>query len=92
MACGICSFRYTEATEAQEGEYLRLLGHGASGIVARAGSDVRDWKAETGLHFDSTVYPLNDWFTLKGKYNLSDNGKCWEFLPEHTDQRLLQNM
>ena len=25
------------------------------------------------MTFDSTVYPLNDWFTLEGLYNLSDN-------------------
>ncbi len=25
------------------------------------------------MTFDSTVYPLDDWFTLRGFYNLSDN-------------------
>ena len=34
---------------------------------------MRDWKAGDRVTFDSTVYPLNDWFTFKGKYNLSDN-------------------
>jgi threonine dehydrogenase-like Zn-dependent dehydrogenase len=38
-----------------------------------AGDNVKGWKSGDRVTFDSTVYPLNDWFTLEGKYNLSDN-------------------
>ena len=49
------------------------MGHEASGVIIETGTEVKNWKAGDRVTFDSTVYPLNDWFTLKGHYNLSDN-------------------
>ncbi len=49
------------------------MGHEASGVIVETGSEVKNWKPGDRVTFDSTVYPLNDWFTLKGRYNLSDN-------------------
>lgn len=74
MACGICGSDI-HGLDGSTGRRIPplIMGHEASGIIARAGSDVRDWKAGDRVTFDSTVYPLNDWFTLKGKYNLSDS-------------------
>ncbi len=49
------------------------MGHEASGVIVKTGSDVTRWKTGDRVTFDSTVYPLNDWYTLEGMYNLSDN-------------------
>ncbi len=32
-----------------------------------------EWKKGDRVTFDSTIYPLDDWYTRKGLYNLSDN-------------------
>jgi threonine dehydrogenase-like Zn-dependent dehydrogenase len=50
-----------------------IMGHEASGEIVKTGSLVKDWKPGDRVTFDSTIYPLNDWYTLKGMYNLSDN-------------------
>jgi L-iditol 2-dehydrogenase len=50
-----------------------IMGHEASGIIIKIGSDVNGWKVGDRVTFDSTVYPLDDWYTLNGHYNLSDN-------------------
>lgn len=50
-----------------------IMGHEASGIIRETGSDIKDWKTGDRVTFDSTIYPLNDWFTKKGMYNLSDD-------------------
>jgi L-iditol 2-dehydrogenase len=50
-----------------------IMGHEASGIITELGKKVKDWKIGDRVTFDSTIYPLNDWYTLKGLYNLSDN-------------------
>ena len=42
-------------------------------LLSKQVTDVKGWKSGDRVTFDSTVYPLNDWFTLEGKYNLSDN-------------------
>ena len=43
-----------------------IMGHEASGIIVKTGDDVKGWKQGDRVTFDSTVYPLNDWFTLEG--------------------------
>jgi L-iditol 2-dehydrogenase len=48
------------------------MGHEASGVIVKTGDGVTRWKEGDRVTFDSTVYPLNDWFTLKGRYNLSE--------------------
>jgi L-iditol 2-dehydrogenase len=48
------------------------MGHEASGVVAEAGPAVRGWSAGDRVTFDSTLYRLDDWYTRRGLYNLSD--------------------
>ncbi len=50
-----------------------IMGHEAAGIIEDTGKNVRTWKKGDRVTFDSTIYPLDDWYTLKGLYNLSDN-------------------
>jgi L-iditol 2-dehydrogenase len=50
-----------------------IMGHEASGVIESSGKNVKKWKPGDRVTFDSTIYPLDDWFTLKGMYNLSDN-------------------
>ena len=49
-----------------------IMGHEASGIIAEVGNDVRDWATGDRVTFDSTVYALDDWYSRRGMYNLSD--------------------
>ena len=72
-ACGICG----SDVHGMDGSTGRrqppvVMGHEASGVIVKAGADVTRWKAGDRVTFDSTVYPLNDWYTLKGRYNLSE--------------------
>ena len=72
-ACGICG----SDVHGMDGSTGRrqppiIMGHEASGEIVKAGEGVTAWKAGDRVTFDSTVYPLNDWYTLKGHYNLSD--------------------
>lgn len=74
MACGICG----SDVHGLDGSTSRrippmIMGHEASGIIVKTGSGVNGWKTGDRVTFDSTVYPLNDWYTLEGHYNLSDN-------------------
>ncbi len=50
-----------------------IMGHEAAGIIHSAGDKVLDWKPGDRVTFDSTIYRLDDWYTRKGFYNLSDN-------------------
>lgn len=50
-----------------------IMGHEASGEIVELGSKVNKWSIGDRVTFDSTIYPLDDWFTLKGFYNLSNN-------------------
>lgn len=73
-ACGICG----SDVHGMDGSTGRrkpplIMGHEASGAILKTGSNVKNWKPGDRVTFDSTIYPLNDWFTLKGHYNLSDN-------------------
>ncbi len=49
-----------------------IMGHEASGIIAEVGEAVRNWSAGDRVTFDSTVYALDDWYSRRGQYNLSD--------------------
>ncbi|KPK84042.1 MAG: zinc-binding alcohol dehydrogenase [Bacteroides sp. SM23_62_1] len=49
-----------------------IMGHEASGLIVETGKDVRGWKTGDRVTFDSTIYRLDDPFTRKGMYNLSD--------------------
>jgi len=50
-----------------------IMGHEASGIITSTGKNVKGWEKGDRVTFDSTIYPLADWYTRKGLYNLSDN-------------------
>ncbi len=50
-----------------------IMGHEAAGIIIETGKNVKDWKKGDRVTFDSTIYPLDDWYTRDGLYNLSDN-------------------
>jgi L-iditol 2-dehydrogenase len=72
-ACGICG----SDVHGMDGSTGRrqppiIMGHEASGEIVKTGEGVTAWKAGDRVTFDSTVYPLNDWYTLKGRYNLSE--------------------
>ncbi len=73
-ACGICGSD-VHGMDGSTGRRIPplIMGHEASGVIVDRGSAVINWKAGDRVTFDSTVYPLNDWFTLEGMYNLSDN-------------------
>ncbi|MGM0530526.1 MAG: galactitol-1-phosphate 5-dehydrogenase [Bacteroidota bacterium] len=52
-----------------------IMGHEASGVIEETGSEVKEWKKGDAVTFDSTVYKLDDWYTRRGFYNLSDGRK-----------------
>jgi len=49
-----------------------VMGHEAAGTIIALGIDVKEWKEGDRVTFDSTIYKLDDWYTRKGMYNLSD--------------------
>ena len=49
-----------------------VMGHEAAGTISAMGSQVAGWKVGDRVTFDSTIYKLEDWYTRKGMYNLSD--------------------
>ena len=73
-ACGICGSD-VHGMDGSTGRRIppMIMGHEASGVIVKTGDEVNAWKSGDRVTFDSTVYPLNDWFTLEGLYNLSDN-------------------
>ena len=73
-ACGICGSD-VHGMDGSSGRRIPpiIMGHEASGIIEKTGEDVSQWHPGDRVTFDSTIYPLNDWFTLKGMYNLSED-------------------
>ena len=73
-ACGICGSD-VHGLDGSTGRRIPplIMGHEASGIITETGSAVRKWKNGDRVTFDSTVYPLDDWYTLRGSYNLSND-------------------
>lgn len=49
-----------------------VMGHEASGVIDAVGDGVTGWRPGDRVTFDSTVYRLDDWYTRRGQYNLSD--------------------
>ncbi len=72
-ACGICGSD-VHGLDGSTGRRQTplIMGHEASGVIVDTGVEVTAWKKGDRVTFDSTVYPLNDWYTLKGHYNLSE--------------------
>jgi len=75
-ACGICGSD-VHGMDGSSGRRIPpiIMGHEASGVIEEVGSEVKNWKVGDRVTFDSTIYPLNDWFTQKGLYNLSEQRK-----------------
>jgi L-iditol 2-dehydrogenase len=73
-ACGICGSD-VHGMDGSTGRRIPpvIMGHEASGVIREVGTDVKNWKEGDRVTFDSTVYSLDDWYTQKGDYNLSDN-------------------
>jgi threonine dehydrogenase-like Zn-dependent dehydrogenase len=73
-ACGICGSD-VHGMDGSTGRRIPpvIMGHEASGLIVETGSAVKDWKVGDRVTFDSTIYPLDDWYTRQGRYNLSDN-------------------
>ncbi|HDR51708.1 MAG TPA: galactitol-1-phosphate 5-dehydrogenase [Mariniphaga anaerophila] len=85
-----------------------IMGHEAAGVIVSSGEKVLNWKPGDRVTFDSTIYRLDDWFTRKGLYNLSDDRmvlgvSCAEFkkdgafaeyvtVPEHILYKLPGNV
>lgn len=73
-ACGICGSD-VHGMDGSTGRRIPpiIMGHEASGVIAEVGANVKNWKKGVRVTFDSTIYHLDDWYTQKGLYNLSDN-------------------
>ncbi len=109
MACGICGSDI-HGMDGSTGRRIPplIMGHEASGVIVRVGRDVTNWQVGDRVTFDSTIFPLNDWFTLEGRYNLSEhrevigvspgtykrNGAFAEFVavPSHVLYRIPENV
>ena len=72
-ACGICGSD-VHGFDGSTGRRVPpvIMGHEAAGIVERTGRDVKSFSPGDRVTFDSTIYPLDDWYARKGQYNLSD--------------------
>ena len=49
-----------------------IMGHEAAGTIAAVGQAVSGWSEGDRVTFDSTLYRLDDWYSRRGWYNLSD--------------------
>lgn len=59
-----------------------VMGHEAAGVITSLGKDVEGWNVGDRVTFDSTIYKLDDWYTRKGMYNLSDGRMVLGVSPE----------
>ncbi len=59
-----------------------VMGHEAAGTITAFGSLVSGWREGDRVTFDSTIYKLDDWYTRKGMYNLSDGRMVLGVSPE----------
>lgn len=59
-----------------------VMGHEAAGSITAVGNQVSGWREGDRVTFDSTIYKLDDWYTRKGMYNLSDGRMVLGVSPE----------
>jgi L-iditol 2-dehydrogenase len=73
-ACGICGSD-VHGMDGSSGRRIPpiIMGHEAAGEIVQHGPDVSNWQIGDRVTFDSTIYKLDDWYTRKGLYNLSDD-------------------
>jgi L-iditol 2-dehydrogenase len=50
-----------------------IMGHEAAGQIEKVGSEVIQWHSGDRVTFDSTIFPLDDWYSRRGWYNLSND-------------------
>ncbi|MBW1696155.1 MAG: galactitol-1-phosphate 5-dehydrogenase [Deltaproteobacteria bacterium] len=108
-ACGICGSD-VHGMDGSTGRRIPplIMGHEASGVIEAVGGNVTGWVEGDRVTFDSTIYPLEDWYTRKGQYNLSDGRmvlgvSCGDYrrhgafaeyvvVPEHILYRIPENV
>ncbi len=49
-----------------------IMGHEAAGVITEIGANVAHWQLGDRVTFDSTIYKLDDWYSRRGQYNLSE--------------------
>ena len=73
-ACGICG----SDVHGMDGSTGRrrppiVMGHEASGVIEKAGSEVESFKVGDRVTFDSTIYNPDSFFSKRGLVNLCDD-------------------
>ncbi len=58
-----------------------VMGHEAAGEIVQCGAEVAGWSVGDRVTFDSTVYRLDDWYSRRGDYNLSDGREVFGVSP-----------
>src|SRR5438477_662613 len=73
-ACGICGSD-VHGFDGSSGRRVPplVMGHEASGVVARVGKNVRHLQEGDRVTFDSTVYCGKCYFCRRGQFNLCDD-------------------
>jgi L-iditol 2-dehydrogenase len=108
-ACGICGSD-VHGMDGSTGRRIPplVMGHEASGVIARVGETVTEWKPGDRVTFDSTIYCGACYFCRQGRVNLCDNRRvlgvsCDEYrqhgafaeyvvVPPHILYRLPENL
>jgi L-iditol 2-dehydrogenase len=73
-ACGICGSD-VHGMDGSSGRRIPpiIMGHEVSGEIAAVGKNITGCKEGDRVTIDSTIYSLDDWYTRKGMYNLSND-------------------